>query len=86
MNRPAKMCIRDRSAAKQVPLIIANNYWYLLCRTLINERIWWIPVSYTHLITEVINKAAKLPPNTDIKVYRNLLPDKWKENRSRIET
>ena len=36
-------------------------------------------------ITEVINKAAKLPPNTDIKVYRNLLPDKWKENRSRIE-
>ena len=37
-------------------------------------------------ITEVINKAAKLPPNTDIKVYRNLLPDKWKENRSRIET
>ncbi len=22
-------------------LIIANNYWYL-CRTLINERIWWI--------------------------------------------
>lgn len=37
-------------------------------------------------ITEVINKAAKLPPNTDIKVYRNLLPDKWKKNRSRIET
>ena len=36
-------------------------------------------------ITEAINKAAKLPPNTDIKVYRNLLPDKWKENRSRIE-
>lgn len=23
-------------------LIVANNYWYLLCRTLINERIWWI--------------------------------------------
>ena len=37
-------------------------------------------------ITEVINKAAKLPQNTDIKVYRNSLPDKWKENRSRIET
>ena len=31
-------------------------------------------------------KGEKLPPNTDIKVYRNLLPDKWKENRSRIET
>lgn len=23
-------------------LIIFNNYWFLLCRTLINERIWWI--------------------------------------------
>lgn len=23
-------------------LIVINNYWYLLCRTLINERIWWI--------------------------------------------
>lgn len=23
-------------------LMIFNNYWYLLCRTLINERIWWI--------------------------------------------
>ena len=23
-------------------IILINNYWYLLCRTLINERIWWI--------------------------------------------
>lgn len=23
-------------------LMVFNNYWYLLCRTLINERIWWI--------------------------------------------
>ena len=23
-------------------LVLLNNYWYLLCRTLINERIWWI--------------------------------------------
>ena len=23
-------------------LMILNNYWFLLCRTLINERIWWI--------------------------------------------
>ena len=29
-------------------LILANNYWYLLCRTLINERIWWIllPIAF----------------------------------------
>ena len=36
-------------------------------------------------ITEVINKAAKLPPNTDIKVYRNLLPDKWQCQRKGLE-
>lgn len=23
-------------------LMVFNNYWYLLCRTLMNERIWWI--------------------------------------------
>ncbi|KAA6326498.1 hypothetical protein EZS27_024403 [termite gut metagenome] len=23
-------------------LVVFNNYWYLLCRTLLNERIWWI--------------------------------------------
>jgi hypothetical protein len=23
-------------------LMIINNYWYLLCRTLINEHLWWI--------------------------------------------
>ncbi|KAA6311332.1 hypothetical protein EZS27_037519, partial [termite gut metagenome] len=23
-------------------LAVFNNYWYLLCRTLLNERIWWI--------------------------------------------
>lgn len=23
-------------------LIVFNNYWYLLCRTLIGERIWWV--------------------------------------------
>ncbi len=28
-------------------LMVFNNYWYLLCRTLINERIWWtaLPVA-----------------------------------------
>ncbi len=23
-------------------MMVTNNYWYLLCRTLMNERIWWI--------------------------------------------
>ncbi|WP_125040473.1 DUF5687 family protein [Bacteroides faecalis] len=34
-------------------IILINNYWYLLCRTLINERIWWIllPVAFYGGIT-----------------------------------
>lgn len=32
-------------------------------------------------IADVIGKAAKLPPNAELKVYRELLPDKWKENK-----
>ena len=23
-------------------LMVLNNYWFLLCRTLMNERVWWI--------------------------------------------
>lgn len=28
-------------------LMVFNNYWFLLCRTLINERIWWIGLPVT---------------------------------------
>lgn len=37
-------------------LMVFNNYWYLLCRTLINERIWWVflPVAvYTGLALSI---------------------------------
>lgn len=37
-------------------LMVFNNYWYLLCRTLINERIWWVflpVVVYTGLALSV---------------------------------
>ena len=30
-------------------------------------------------ISDVINKAATLPPRTPISKYRELLPDKWKQ-------
>ena len=30
-------------------------------------------------ISDVINKAATLPPRTPISKYRDLLPDKWKQ-------
>ena len=36
-------------------------------------------VSFFEYISDVINKAAALPPNTPITKYRNLLPDKWKQ-------
>ena len=36
-------------------------------------------ISFFEYISDVINKAAALPPNTPITKYRNLLPDKWKQ-------
>ena len=37
-------------------------------------------VNFFEYISDVINKAAALPPNTPLEKYRMLLPDKWKEN------
>ena len=37
-------------------------------------------VNFFAYISDVINKAAALPPNTPLEKYRMLLPDKWKEN------
>lgn len=36
-------------------------------------------INFFEYISDVINKAAALPPNTSKEKYRNLLPDKWKE-------
>ena len=38
-------------------------------------------MNFFEYISDVINKAAALPPNTPLEKYRMLLPDKWKENR-----
>jgi hypothetical protein len=35
-------------------------------------------ISFFEYISDIINKAATLPPNTPITKYRDLLPDKWK--------
>ena len=35
-------------------------------------------ISFFEYISDVINKAAALPPNTPIARYRELLPDRWK--------
>ena len=44
-------------------------------------------VNFFEYISDVINKAAVLPPKTPLSMYRDLLPDKWKQKkyRSRIE-
>ncbi|WP_418581225.1 transposase domain-containing protein, partial [Prevotella sp.] len=36
-------------------------------------------VNFFEYISDVINKAATLPPRTPISKYRELLPDKWKQ-------
>jgi hypothetical protein len=38
-------------------------------------------ISFFEYISDVINKAATLPPNTPLARYRELLPDRWKQAR-----
>ena len=50
-------------------------FYSLICSCRLNG------VNFFEYISDVINKAAALPPNTPLEKYRMLLPDKWKENR-----
>ena len=50
-------------------------FYSLVCSCRLNG------VNFFEYISDVINKAAALPPNTPLEKYRLLLPDKWKENR-----
>ena len=50
-------------------------FYSLVCSCRLNG------VNFFEYISDVINKAAALPPNTPLEKYRMLLPDKWKENR-----
>ena len=36
-------------------------------------------INFFEYISDVINKAAALPPRTSLSKYRELLPDKWKQ-------
>lgn len=38
-------------------------------------------VNFFEYLSDVLNKAAALPPGAPVKAYRNLLPDKWKEEK-----
>ena len=35
-------------------------------------------IYFFEYISDVINRTALMQPNTDIKIYRTLLPDQWK--------
>lgn len=45
-------------------LMIFNNYWFLLCRTLMNERIWW--VSLPLLVYGGIAAAVFIPDKSPV--------------------
>ena len=40
-------------------------------------------ISFFEYISDVINKAAALPPNTHLSTYRELLPDRWKQDNAK---
>lgn len=48
-------------------LIILNNYWFLLCRTLMNERIWWITLPL--LVYGGIAAALFIPDKSPLLNY-----------------
>ena len=45
-------------------LMIFNNYWFLLCRTLMNERIWWIALPI--LVYGGITAGLFIPDNSPL--------------------
>ena len=57
------------------PVRMPLLFYSLVCSYRLNS------VNFFEYISDVINKAAALPPNTPLEKYRMLLPDKWKENR-----
>ncbi|MDR2005391.1 MAG: IS66 family transposase [Prevotella sp.] len=36
-------------------------------------------INFFEYLSDVINKAASLPPNTSLEKYRDLLPDRWRK-------
>ena len=50
----------------------AAMFYSLACSCRLND------INFFEYISDVINRAALMQPNTDIKEYRTLLPDQWK--------
>ena len=51
----------------------AAMFYSLACSCRLNK------INFFEYISDVINRAALMQPNTDIREYRALLPDKWKD-------
>lgn len=49
----------------------AAVFYSLACSCRLNN------INFFEYLSDVINKAASLPPNTPLEKYRDLLPDKW---------
>lgn len=45
-------------------LMVFNNYWFLLCRTLMNERIWWVALPI--LVYGAIAAGMFIPDNSPL--------------------
>lgn len=45
-------------------LMILNNYWFLLCRTLMNERIWWVMLPI--LVYGIIAASLFIPEDSPL--------------------
>lgn len=45
-------------------LMVMNNYWFLLCRTLMNERVWWVALPL--LVYGAIGCALFIPDNSPL--------------------
>lgn len=48
-------------------LMVFNNYWYLLCRTLMNERIWWVILPI--LVYAGIGAALFIPEDSPLLYF-----------------
>ncbi|MGL5636708.1 MAG: IS66 family transposase [Bacteroidales bacterium] len=80
-NNRIEQCNRYISLSRRNSLFFGSNkgaergaLFYTLAVSCRNNNI-----NFLEYLTDVLNKAGSLPPNTKIEVYRDMLPDKWKK-------
>ncbi|MGL5732421.1 MAG: IS66 family transposase [Bacteroidales bacterium] len=80
-NNLIEQCNRYISLSRRNSLFFGSNkgaergaLFYTLAVSCRNNKI-----NFLEYMTDILNKAALLPPNTKLEVYRDMLPDKWKK-------